>query len=237
MTKPFIAIASNLDYRDNNEYIDLTRAYSKAVATAGGLPLVIPITSDVEDIEHYLSLVSGLLLPGGVDVDPLLFGEEPEPGLGEVKPELDNFHIKITKLALNKSLPILGICRGAQILNVVAGGTIIQHIEPVEGILKHKQNSRLFHPTHSVKAERGTLIESILGSSFTVNSFHHQAVGIPGKNLKVSARAKDGVIEAIEMIGYPFAVGVQWHPEEMLMGEDRTMAPLFSSFVSACGRD
>lgn len=234
MTKPLIAIASNLDFKETTEKIDLNRAYSDAVVMAGGLPIVVPITSDVRDMETYLSLASGLLLPGGVDIDPLAFGEEPVPGLGEVRPELDEFHLTMARMALDRSMPILGICRGEQVLNVAAGGTLIQHIEPKDGVIKHLQTVRRFHPSHSVEAEMGTIIESVLGSSFVVNSFHHQAVGTPGRDVKVSARAKDGVIEAIEVQGNPFAVGVQWHPEAMLEGVDRSMLPLFERFVLAC---
>ena len=234
MTKPLIAIASNLEFKETTEKVDLNRAYSEAVMMAGGLPLVIPITSNPKDMETYLSLTSGLLLPGGVDIDPLAFGEEPVPGLEEVRPELDEFHLTIARLALERSMPILGICRGCQVLNVAAGGTLIQHIEPKEGTLKHRQMVRRFHPSHSVNAEPGTLIESVLGKSFVVNSFHHQAVDTPGDGMMISARAKDGIVEAIEKDGSPFTVGVQWHPEAMLEGVDRSMTPLFSRFVSAC---
>ncbi len=234
MKKPLIAIAANLEYLEKNDKLTLNRAYFDAVAKAGGLPLVVPPTDELSDMERFMSLTSGLLLPGGVDIDPLIFGREPDPGLGEVKPELDRFHIAMARIAMKKAMPILGICRGAQVMNVAAGGNLIQDIEQEKGSVKHLQNGRRFDPSHTVETVPGSLICSLLGERIIVNSFHHQAIDGAGKGISVTARAKDGIVEAIEMAGNPFALGVQWHPEAMMEGSDRSMEPIFREFVAAC---
>ncbi len=184
-----------------------------------------------------VEIVDGILLTGGVDLDPMLFNEEPRPDLGRLDPYRDFFEFHLTEIALKKDIPILGICRGCQILNVVAGGTVIQDITTTfgkENILKHQQRAPRWYPTHSVEIKEGSKLEKIFGcNELKVNSFHHQAIKEPGPGFIASAHAKDGVIEAIEGIDYHYAVGVQWHPE--LMWEHYSLfVKLFRSLIEFC---
>lgn len=234
MNKPVVAVASNFEIINNTEKLTLNREYSRAIELAGGIPLVISMIDDKSDIERILNICSGLLVPGGADISPLLFGKEPIPGMGVSRPNLDKFQITATKIAIENKMPFLGICRGCQVLNVALGGDLIQNIETVESSVKHQQQTRRRYPTHTVEAEDGSIIAKTLGNSFCVNSFHHQAVGTLGDGVRATAQAKDGIIETIELSDNPFAVGVQWHPEALTEGEDSSMYPLFRAFVESC---
>lgn len=234
MNKPVVAIASNFEIINNVEKITLNKEYSHAIELAGGIPLIISMTDDKTDIEKMLNLCSGLLMPGGSDISPLLFGKEPVPGMGNAKPNLDRFQITATKIALKRKMPFLGICRGCQVLNVALGGDIIQNIEVRENSVKHQQEARRRYPTHTVDAEPESIIGRLMGNSFCVNSFHHQAIGTPGDGIRITARAKDCIIEAIELDDNPFALGVQWHPEALTEGENTLMFPLFRAFIESC---
>ena len=236
MIKPVVAIASNFEILDNTEKITLNMAYSNAIELAGGIPLIISMTDDKTDIERMLKLCSGLLVPGGSDISPLLFGKEPVPGMGIVRPNLDIFQISATSIAIERKMPFLGICRGCQVLNVALGGDLIQHITLQEDSVKHQQEARRKYPTHTVDAIPESMIGELLGESFCVNSFHHQAIATPGKGLAITARARDGIAETIELEGSPFTVGVQWHPEALLEEEDKSMLPLFKAFIDHCSR-
>ncbi len=232
MTGPIIAIASNLEYLDEDK-LTLNVAYAQAIRTAGAIPIILTMTDDPDEMAVGLELASGLLIPGGCDVAPRFFGEEPRPDMEEFKPELDRFQLALTATALERKLPILGICRGAQVLNIALGGTLIQHILPRGDMVQHRQKSRRHFPSHSVIAEAGSLIEQLLGHTFWVNSYHHQAIDTLGRGLRITARAADGIVEAVELEGQRFVMGVQWHPEAMA-DQDGPMAPLFRAFVEAC---
>ncbi len=232
MTGPIIAIASNLEYL-NEDKLTLNIAYAQAIRNTGAIPVILPVTDDHDEISTGLDLASGLLLPGGSDISPRFFRAEPHPDIEEVKPELDRFQLAMTAMALERQLPILGICRGAQVLNVALGGSLIQHIAPGKDTVQHRQKSRRNVPSHSVTAEAGSLVEQILGRTFRVNSYHHQAVDTLGQGLRITARASDGIVEAVELEGHPFVIGVQWHPENMA-DQDGPMAPLFQVFVEVC---
>lgn len=212
----------------------LGRFYTAAVEAAGGLPLLLPYPLPDSGMDRLLDLVDGLLLSGGGDVDPVYFGEEPVPGCGKITPERDDFELALTRRALSAGLPVLGICRGAQVLNIAAGGDIYQDIvTQVPGCLKHSQKAPRWCATHGIMVEGGTRLARILGSgSLRVNSFHHQAIRRPAPGFVVSARAKDGIIEAIESIGPAFALGVQWHPEAMWERNKGSLA-LFTALVEA----
>ncbi|MCG0278756.1 MAG: gamma-glutamyl-gamma-aminobutyrate hydrolase family protein [Thermanaeromonas sp.] len=194
--------------------IYLNAAYVNAILQAGGIPLLLPSGSK-KMAEEYLRIIDGLLLTGGGDVDPRLYGEEPKGGLGRILKERDEFELYITQRALVLGKPILAICRGMQVLNVAAGGTLYQDIARELGSSLHNPGGPRNAVHHRVEIRSGTLLGQWLEGQVGVNSMHHQAVRSLGQGLRVSATSEDGVIEAIEGTGEVFVVGVQWHPEEL----------------------
>ncbi|MBM7855360.1 putative glutamine amidotransferase [Desulfohalotomaculum tongense] len=231
MSLPVIGITCCFD--EDTGRVWLSKYYIEAVAAAGGVPLILPVLAPNYHVRRMLALCQGLLLPGGGDIDPLLFGEEPQPGSGEICPRCDHFELEIAQKALEEGMPILGICRGAQVLNVAAGGTVCQDItSEIKKPLKHSQQAPRWYPTHTVTVTAGSLLEKILGQkSIKVNSFHHQMVGKLGQNIKISALAPDGVIEAIEHeSSNKFVLGVQYHPEVMWKNNSQAMA-IFKALI------
>jgi len=220
---------------DQANTVDLAMDYIDAIRLAGGLPLLLPSYPAGEEPPSAREILSGLdalILSGGCDVDPGHFGEEPLPALGRVSPERDCAEIPLAKEALRRDLPILAICRGAQVLNVAAGGSLYQDLySQVGGALQHLQKAPRWHGVHSISVIRESKLERILGSTrVTVNSIHHQAVKEVAGGFQIAARAPDGVIEAIEMPDATFILGVQWHPESMVR-HDAGMLALFSELV------
>lgn len=221
---------------DHPNHFFLARAYSQAIINAGGIPLIIP-HQPPKQLASLLSQVRGVVLTGGVDVDPQRYGEEPHPGCGEISPLRDELDFAVADWALRHDLPLLAICRGIQVLNVALGGTLFQDIPAqVAGALKHRQQAPGWYGTHEVQLEPATLLSSIWGGSLKVNSLHHQAIKRLGTGLRLAATASDGVIEAVESTEHRFVVGVQWHPE--LMEEHCPAArELFRKFVEAAAAD
>ena len=230
--RPVIGITGN--FEDDQQR--LGRGYYDSVVAAGGVPLVIPPVADTDVIINTLSRIDGLLLSGGADFNPLWTGEEPSPQLHGINRERDLPELLITRLAYNRQIPILGICRGIQTLAVALGGKVAQDISATATV-KHMQDAHRSEPTHSVTVAPGTILRQIYEkaerssflvppSSLFVNSFHHQAVSEPGPRFRVSARSADGIIEAIESNEFKPIVGVQWHPECFAAG-----APLFQWLV------
>ncbi|MEW6244629.1 MAG: gamma-glutamyl-gamma-aminobutyrate hydrolase family protein [Bacillota bacterium] len=229
---PIIGLTPSIQSVDRS--IRVYAEYLKAVHCAGGIPVVLsPWPPDGLEV---LRRIDGLLLTGGHDVDPAVFGEEPEEGLGEITPERDVMEMSLTRAALEMDMPVLAICRGIQVLNVAAGGTLYQDIKSqVRGAKKHRQDAPRWYPTHEVRLRDGTRIASIAcASRIRVNSFHHQAVRELGENMLITGEARDGIIEAIESAVHRFVVGVQWHPE-MMYETDSVARALFSAFVAAAG--
>lgn len=219
------------------EQISLDMDYTRAISGAGGLPLVIPPDLPGEALAALLETLDGLLLSGGPDVDPVHFGEEPLPAMGRIDPERDRVELALARLALEAGMPILGICRGAQVLNIAAGGDIFQDLpSQVEGVLKHVQPpTPMTHATHSIRVEAGSRLAAITGQqAFRVNSWHHQAVRRAAPGFAVSAIAPDGVIEAIEKPGATFVLGLQFHPESMAKGGSPEATLLFEAFTKTC---
>lgn len=227
----------------------VSKAYIDAIQAAGGIPVVLPSTfrdereGESEDpLKDLLERIDGLLLTGGVDVNPILYGEEPHPKLGRIDPLRDEFELDLIRRALECGMPVLGICRGIQVLNIVAGGENYQDIASLEipNPIKHMQNGPRWSYSHTVEMEEGSRLQVLLGQRRVfVNSFHHQAIKSVAPGFRVSARAGDGIIEAIEMVGPEgddhFVMGVQWHPETMYR-RDQGAAAIFEGFVEACRR-
>jgi len=216
--RPNIGITPDLVTEQAPVY-QLKTAYAEAVTRAGGLPLILPYAEEQGGIDSYLDRISGLLVTGGAfDVSPALYGETARAGLGAVKEGRTAFEAALVRGALQRGMPLLGICGGMQLLNVVAGGTLIQDIpSEVPRAAQHEQTHERSRPQHPVEVKDGTLLAELLGKGqLMVNSTHHQAVGKPGKEVVVSALASDGIIEAIELRSHPFAIGVQWHPELLI---------------------
>ena len=244
--RPVIGITGN--------YEDLTcklgKGYYQSVIRAGGVPVVIPPSADKEVLMNTLDHIDALILSGGGDINPLYAGEEPIPGLHGINQERDLPELLITRLAYNRQLPMLGICRGIQTLAVALGGKVCQDIgseelrvksEEFATAVKHSQDADRSEPTHSVTIEEDSTLlniykeklsplSSLLSPLLYVNSFHHQAVNEPGDKFRVVATAKDGIVEAIESTEFKSIIGVQWHPECMEEG-----LPLFQWLVDeAC---
>lgn len=230
---PMIGITMSLE---NQQRQFIHRDYSDAVMRAGGSPVYIPYVGDQQIMDHIINQLDGLLLSGGGDIDPTLFGEEPHPGLGEIVPQRDQLEIELIQRFVQQKKPILGICRGCQILNIALGGDMYQDLyRQRENLLQHQQHAPRNHASHTIQIKEGSLLQQIFQETkVKVNSFHHQAVRKAAPILKVSAVAADGVIEAIEGSSSGlFILGVQWHPECMAT-TDQHSQKIFRTFVDAC---
>lgn len=212
--------------------------YIQSIREAGGIPFVIPVTNDPEQINDILDSIDGILMSGGEDFDPQLYGEQPLRQLGSVVPERDKFDLLLIKGAVGRGLPLLGICRGEQGLNIALGGTLYQDIpSQLPKSVKHSQTAPSSYGTHAVKVEKGSIVGNLLGAdSISVNSFHHQSVRTVAPGLMISATASDGVVEAIEKPGDPRIVGTQFHPEGFVYAGDMRFLPLFSNLVEQAAK-
>jgi putative glutamine amidotransferase len=205
--------------------------YLEALEAAGALPVVV-VPVGQHAVEALLDRVDGLCLSGGPDIDPVSYGREPHPELGPTEPRLDHFELALARAADRRGMPILGICRGAQMLNVARGGTLHQHLPHAVGTaLTHRQQVDAMVTTHRVDVVGGSRLAGIVGRGADVNSLHHQAVERLGAGLKVVATAPDGTVEGIEATDRPFVLGVQWHAE--CLTDRPEHAALFSRFVAA----
>ncbi len=206
--------------------------YFEAIARAGGLPIALP--HDPLLVDEWLELLDGLVVTGGAfDLDPALYGDAARHPTVRTKDRRTAFEAAITRAALARDQPILGICGGQQLLNVVLGGDLIQHIpDAIAGCLAHEQPNPRTEPGHEVEVLPGSLLHAIGGATrLAVNSAHHQAAGRVGAGVVVSGRAPDGVIEAIEAPERRFCIGVQWHPEYAISAADEA---LFEALIAAC---
>lgn len=236
MSKPVIGIT--LDSEPPGGYSKLPwyalrENYVNSVRRAGGLPILLP--HEPEEAEAYLARIDGLVVTGGAfDIDPALFGAESRHPTVTTKDRRTRFEWAITKGAVERDLPVLGICGGQQLLNVVLGGTLFQHLpDAVPGCLAHEQRNPRTEPGHAVDVLPDTRLAALAGgcARLEVNSAHHQAAGRVGPGVVVSGRAPDGVIEAIEAPERRFCIGVQWHPEYAISAADEA---LFEALIAAC---
>lgn len=225
-TSPVIGLTGN--FRDSD--CTLAEGYYQSILKAGGTPFIIPCYDDIHALINTLNHLDGLLLTGGADINPLYLGEEPIKELHGINPRRDRQELLLTKLAADRQIPILGICRGIQTMNAAFGGTLYQDIHmQMEGTrIKHDQDLERSHASHTVTIEPNSLLHQLFGTdTIAVNSFHHQAVKEAATGFRVCARSVDGVIEAMESTEYKSMLGVQWHPECFILRGDECMMPLF----------
>ena len=217
----------------------MSQRYLHVLANHGALPWMIPLLDDLSTLHEMYRRLDGLFLAGGVDLHPDSYGHELGPLTGQTDRPRDLTELQLVRWALEDQMPVLGACRGIQSMNVAAGGTLFQDVhEERRGAIKHDyyptQGYARDHLAHDVEIVEGTRLAGIYGTpTATVNSMHHQGVQDLARGLVVSARAPDGLIEAVELPDAPFFVGVQWHPE-MLTEKDAATRRLFDTFVEAC---
>ena len=230
--RPIIGITGNYGEKG----CELASGYYQSVLEAGGTPFVIPPYDNEESLLNTVLQLDGLVLSGGGDINPLLLGQEPIPELHSICPQRDEMELRLVKEAFNHQIPMLGICRGIQTLVAGLEGELYQDLNSQykeASLIKHNQDLPREYASHSVNIERDSLLNEVMGTeTIAVNSFHHQAVKSPGPHLRISARAVDGVIEAVESNEYKSIIGVQWHPECFILRGDRSMMPLFDWLIN-----
>ena len=231
MKSPLIGITGNFGEKG----CELAQGYYLSVLKAGGTPIVIPPHNDEKALLTLLDDLDGILFSGGGDINPLLLGEEPLPQLHSVCPQRDEGELFLAREAFRCQIPMLGICRGIQVMAAALGGKVYQDIyvqrttdNGQQTTIKHSQEMPREFASHSVRIEEGSLLRDIFGKDMlVVNSVHHQAVSEAGPHLHVSAVSPDGIIEAVESNEHKAVLGVQWHPECFILGGDETMMPIF----------
>ncbi len=211
--------------------------YQQALTAAGAVGIPLPAAVEPPSIDKLLEGLSGLLFSGGGDVDPRSFGEPAGPGLRDVDADRDECELSLARAAVQRGLPFLAVCRGLQVVNVALGGSLIQDLpRDLPGSLVHESQDGTSTAVHPVEVGPDSRLREILGRSrLTTNSEHHQAVRRLGQGLAATARTSDGVVEALEIPGHPFAIAVQWHPERMV--DEPAMQALFRALVAEAGLD
>ena len=240
MKKPVIGILGA--HMSNNggpapvpaDYVN--HAYCSGVENAGGIPILLPVLKDPTDMDPVLAMCDGLLIPGGVDVDPRFYGEDPSPLLGSLDSAMDRFWIHAANYALEHNMPVLGICRGLQLVNVAFDGSLYQDLSYMNpDHMLHSQKQNRDYLIHQVTIAADSHLASILGKEpVYTNTLHHQCVKEPGKGLKITAHTADGIPEAMETANGQFIL-VQWHPEELQNSEPR-MRGLFKDLIEKAGK-
>lgn len=233
--KPIIGITTFHDIDVEKSFSLASNNYLSAVENAGGVPLYIPISEDMEDVKSYLNVVDGIIFSGGEGICPLKFNENPSQKVSYINHSRDNFELALFREAYNRDMPILGVCRGAQLINVALGGTLYQDIfSQIQNCRGHMpQGMKVYDLFHQIDIEENSkLFDIFKNRKLEVNSFHHQAIRDIGKDLKVTATAKDGVIEGIESLSRKFLVGVQWHPEDLTLKHEEFLS-LFKALINS----
>ena len=235
MSSPLVAVSATVHTHADVARVRLNQAYVHALELAGVVPVVVPPLARVEDAARVLGAVQGLVLTGGEDVDPALYGETPHPTVTVVTPTRDHTEIALARAAQAARIPTLAICRGLQVTNVALGGTLVQDIPSASPeALAHEQEAPRHERTHAVEVEKGSrLAEALAATTLAVNSMHHQAIATLADGLRITARAGDGTVEGIEGIDPAWwLLGVQWHPEELVNDADEWDRALFRAFAS-----
>ena len=237
--KPIIGITTFYDRKPQKVYTAVSDSYVRSVILAGGIPILLPVIEEVELADEYLDTIDGLLLSGGEDVCTMRYGENPIKEVEMFCPQRDDFEINLFIEALNRDMPVLGICRGIQVMNAALGGSLYQDIfTQVDNVLGHLPKKMpvdtLFHCINIMKGSR---LEGIFNTrNLRVNSYHHQAVKQVADAFTATAFSTDNIIEAIEHKDKRFAVGVQWHPEDLTIKYPHFIK-LFEALVTASGRN
>ncbi len=242
MKKPIIGISTGFLVMENSKFAGMKRVYvnkdyTDAVEKAGGIPLLLPPLICEDSVQWYIHVCDGFLFSGGADVNPVFYGEEPLPALEPFDSELDKAHLFLMEKILEADKPLLAICRGHQLLNVVCGGTLYQDMSEIPGqTICHNQPSSRGDRIHHVKIAGDSILYKLFGETLFVNSYHHQSIKKAGRELRVVASSSDGVVEAVQMEKATFVVGVQWHPE-MLLTDSDDMLPLFKELINSTQGD
>ncbi len=234
MKKPIIVVTSSTV---DEECSKVLHTYISAIEDSGGVPLLLPYVEKEETLDAYLSLCDGVLFTGGADVSPHLYGEDPHSASGPFQPLRDAVEVSFAHKVLATDKPVMAICRGAQLLNAVLGGTLYQDIPSVLSTdLSHRQSEPKTSPSHGIEIIENTPLFSLIGKACMCgNSFHHQAIKTLGRGLSVMARAADGIVEAVYATDRPYLRAYQWHPERLcrIDGDNRK---LFDDFIHTAGR-
>lgn len=241
--KPLIGITASMTWEKERDAFSgykrnyLSFDYVEAVIAGGGVPIIIPVCADFSVLTDIVQRLDGLLLSGGSDISPVMTGEEPSAGLGLTLLERDRSEWRILDAAMAEKLPILGICRGFQVLNCYFGGTLYQDLGEAEHlVIKHDFNGLPGDPAHSLDFSEGSLIQELMGGHDWVNSHHHQVLRDIAPVFTVTARARDGAPEAIEAdLDGQFILGVQFHPE-MMFRQHEYVRPIFDRFIEEAAR-
>lgn len=238
MSLPIIGISSGFEFDANYLFkgyprLMLNRDYPRSIEQAGGIPVVLPLTESYEVALEQVRAVDGILLSGGQDVDPLIYGQEPHEKLANISPERDAFELLLLRAAVELKKPVMGICRGSQIMNAHFGGTLFQDNSMKDGAyIKHSQAANPQQPIHHVTVEADSFLGKAVGQTeFLINSFHHQSIDKVAPGFKVIAMSKDGIVEGIESTTDHFMFAVQWHPE-MMSRENTQAQQIFKAYVN-----
>lgn len=240
MKRVKIGISANTIVMGEANTINMPRSYVNedyviSVEQAGGVPVILPVVKDIEVLKEQLEGLDGLILSGGSDIDPAFYGEEPLPQCGYINPAVDAYSIALVKEAVRKEIPVLGICKGNQVINVAFGGSLYQDIPTsCTNVFQHVQLAPRNSPTHFINTENHSFLNELFGKRIRVNSFHHQSVKKVADGFFIGAKSDDGIVESIEKKDGSFVVGVQFHPEMMASHQDPNMMKLFEAFVGKC---
>jgi putative glutamine amidotransferase len=236
MPKPLIGLTcSRIPNQDGFPAFGVNETYSRSISTAGGIPILIPLELSKSDLAALLDRVDGMVFTGGYDIDPHKYGGQPHPKVMHIDQDRDELELQLVEIMIEQGLPILGICRGLQVINVAMGGTLYEDLpQQFPSSIQHNNHDMpRDHLSHLVAVENDSLLARIMTSKqVQVNSLHHQGVRKLGNHLLPTAYSPDGLVEAFELPGIPFGLAVQWHPEELQ--EHETQRKLFQVFVGAC---
>ena len=241
MERPVIGIPASIltthtDIFHGLQVTYTTQGFIDGLLRAGAVPLLLPI-ADEETAICYLDQVDGILLAGGQDVSPQFYHEEPHQKLGETSPSRDRYEMAIVKEAWSQQKPILAVCRGMQLLNVLFGGTLYQDLSDFPSPIQHLQASSPDVGSHTVDFTSGSWLSGVYGEKYRVNSYHHQGIKRLSESFRAVAWSRDGLVEGIEaMDSKRKAIGLQWHPE-MMIEKDPIMQSTFDAFVQLVGNE